>query len=381
MQRGVVVVGAGSAGLATAAMLKREAVPPLVLEREAHVAASWRERYDRLHLHTIRSLSDLPGYALERRHGRWVSRDDLIAYLERYADHHEIEIRRCTTVERIARAQGGWRLQTTAGPIAARAVVVATGSSRDPCVPDWPGRDRVRSKLTHSSAYRNAHRYRGQDVLVVGAGNSGAEIAVDLAQGGAARVRLSVRTPPNLFRRQALGVPSQLVGVLIRRLPRRMADSIADALRRLTVGDLSAYGLPAPRRAYSKFLRTDVVPILDVGLIESVKRGAVEVVPGVKRFDEQGRVVLADGDVINPDAIVAATGYQRGLDRLVGHLGVLAADGRPLVHGPRTHPDAPDLYFIGFTNPISGHLREVGIDARKIARAVARGQRARSQSG
>jgi putative flavoprotein involved in K+ transport len=379
-RRDVVVVGAGSAGLATAAMLKRAGVPAIVLERAPHVAASWRERYDRLHLHTVRWLSDLPGYPLERSYGRWVSRDGMVEYLERYAEHHELEVRVRTEAKRIDRTASGWHLHTTAGPIEANVIVVATGYSHDPFVPDWPGRERFPGELTHSSEYRNPTRYRGRDVLVVGSGNSGAEIAVDLAEGGAGRVRLAVRTPPNIFRRQAFGVPSQLIAVLVRRLPVRIVDPVGLALRRVTVGDLSAYGLPAPEGAYTKFLATDVIPILDVGLIEAVKGGAVEVVGGVEGFDEQGHVVLEGGRRMAPDAIIAATGYRRGLEPLVGHLSVLTPAGRPAVHGARTHPDAPDLYFVGFTNPISGHLREVGIDARKIARAIAGRRSARREA-
>jgi len=141
-------------------------------------------------------------------------------------------------------------------------------------------------------------------------------------------------------------------------------------LQRVLVGDLTRYGMPKPeRRPYSDFLIRDVVPILDVGLIELLKRRAVEVVAGVEAFDD-GAVVLADGSHVTPDAVIAATGYRRDLEPLVGHLGVLATSGRPAVHGARTHPDARGLYFIGFTNPISGNLRELGIQARGIARAV-----------
>ena len=104
---------------------------------------------------------------------------------------------------------------------------------------------------------------------------------------------------------------------------------------------------------------------------------AVRVVPPVKRFDGAD-VVLAGGQRITPDAVIAATGFSRALEPLVGHLGLVGSNGRPVVHGDRTHPNAPDLYFVGYTNPISGNLREVGIDARRIAKTVAATLQARA---
>jgi putative flavoprotein involved in K+ transport len=365
-----VVIGAGPAGLAAAAMLEKSGAAVVVLERTSHVGASWRSQYDRLRLHTARTLSDLPGLRFSRRYGRWVPRDGVVAYLEEYGAHHAIEVLFDTEVERIDPANGGWLLRTTHGELEAPRVVVATGYNRIPFLPGWAGRERYDGELIHSSAYRNASLYRGKEVLVVGTGNSGAEIAVDLVEGGARRVLISVHTPPQIVPRQALGVPAQLVGIGIRRLPPGVGDRIAGVMQRVFVGDLSRFGMPKPERGlHSDFLRRDVIPILDVGLIGLLKRRAVHVVSAVESF-EQGAVVLADGSRVSPEAVIAATGYRRGLEPLVGHLGVLEPDGRPAVHGAHAHPNAPGLYFVGFTNPLSGNLRELGIDARKLARAI-----------
>jgi putative flavoprotein involved in K+ transport len=109
---------------------------------------------------------------------------------------------------------------------------------------------------------------------------------------------------------------------------------------------------------------------VDVGLIDAIRAGTVTIVPAVTGFDA-AHVLLADAAPITVDAVIAATGYTSDLQPLVGHLGVLNDRGLPNYLGPRTHPDTPGLYFTGFTNPISGMLRELNIDARRIATAVA----------
>jgi hypothetical protein len=366
-----VVIGAGPGGLAAAAMLKERGVPVAVLERDA-VGASWRRHYDRLHLHTVRWLSHLPGLRFNRAHGRWVHRDGVVRYLERYVDHHGLEVRTGVDVRKLDRDGGGWVIHTTDGPLHARAVVVATGYNRIPFIPPWPGRETFEGELLHGQDYRNGEPYRGRDVLVVGSGNTGAEIALDLVEHGAGRVRMAVRTPPNIVLRETNGVPSQLTGLMMRRLPPKIGDQLAAATRKLVIGDLTEHGLPDPPVGLlTNFLNNDVVPIIDVGTIDLIKQGKIEVVAGVVGFDGAS-MLLADGSSIEPDVVVSCAGYMRGLEPLVGHLGLIGAKGRPIVHGASMADGVPDLHFIGFTNPISGMFREFGIDAKRIAKVQAR---------
>ncbi len=371
-ERDAAVIGAGPAGLAAAAMLRRRGVDAVVVDRAPAVGASWRGHYDRLHLHTVRWLSNLPGLRFARSHGRWVHRDGVVDYLERYAAHHALDLMLDTEVLGMSRTDDGWLLDTSGGPLEVASVVVATGYNNTPFMPDYPGRAGYTGSLTHASTYRNASPYRGQDVLVVGSGNTGAEIAVDLVEGGARRVRLAVRTPPNVVRRQVAGTPNQVLTLGLRRLPPQLVDAMARTARRATIGDLSQYGLPLPERGvYTRVIEDGVIPIIDVGLIDCVKGGQVEIVGALLGFDDDD-VVLAGHERVRPDAVIVATGYRRGLERLVGDLGLLDSRGKPVVHGARTHPSAPGLYFTGYTNPITGMFRELGIDARRIARAVAR---------
>ncbi|MFF5498206.1 flavin-containing monooxygenase [Streptomyces aquilus] len=372
--RPVYVIGGGPGGLAAAYALRAQGVRAVVLEKSDRVGASWRRHYDRLHLHTTRRLSGLPGLPMPRRFGRWVSRDNVVRYLEKYAEHHELEIVTGVEVSRVERSADGtgWLLHATGGrELTGAAVVVATGYNHTPLIPDWPGRDGYTGDLVHAAQYRNPEPYAGRDVLVVGVGNTGAEIAVDLVEGGASRVRLSVRTTPHIIRRSTAGWAAQYTGVLVRRLPVGLVDRLAGPMGRLSVPDLSAHGLPRPDTGLYSRVTEGSIPVQDVGLIDAVKAGTVEIVAAVDGF-EDGKVALADGDRIAPDAVIAATGYVRALEGLVGHLDVLDARGRPLVHGARTPSNAPGLYFTGYTNPISGMLRELAIDAEKIAKAIAR---------
>jgi putative flavoprotein involved in K+ transport len=375
----VVVVGAGPAGLAAGAVLRERGIEPLLLESSAAIGDSWRRHYDRLHLHTVRWLSGLPGFPIPKQEGKWVSRDGVVRYLQAYAKHHGLNIRFRTEAKRIDRTNGSWSVYTQDEALSAESVVMASGYNRRPSMPAWPGAEVFTGELLHSVDYRNARPYAGKDVLVVGTGNSGAEIAVDLVEGGAREVTIAVRTPPNIMRRDIKGFPSQVTGVLMRRLPPRVVDTLARGMRRISIGDLRPYGLPPPPKGlYTRLNEEGSIPILDVGLVDLLKARKVRAVAAVTAFagDE---VVLADGERISPDAVIAATGFERGLEDIVGHLGVLGDLGRPVVRGDTTHPNAPALYFIGYSNPISGYLREVGIEARKIGRAIKGSRRRRLQ--
>ncbi|MGW5275425.1 flavin-containing monooxygenase [Streptomyces sp. NPDC004044] len=372
--RPVYVVGGGPGGLAAAAALREQGVRAVVLEKSGSVGASWRGHYDRLHLHTTRRWSALPGLAMPRRFGRWVSRDHVVRYLEKYVEHHELEVVTGVEVIRIDRAADGtgWQLTATGGRVlTGRAVVVATGYNHTPRIPDWAGRDTFAGELVHARDYRNPAPYAGKDVLVVGIGNTGAEIAVDLVEGGASRVRIAVRTVPHIVRRSTAGWPAQATGILVRRLPVRLVDRAGRLMAKAAVPDLAEQGLPRPDTGLYSRVKDGAIPVQDVGLIDAVRGGRVVPVATVESLDKDA-VVLADGTRITPDAVIAATGYRRALEPLVGHLDVLDARGRPVVHGSRTPKHAPGLYFTGFTNPISGMFREMALDARKIARKLAK---------
>ncbi|MFH0515598.1 flavin-containing monooxygenase [Streptomyces sp. M41] len=369
-----IVIGAGPHGLAAAALLNRSGEPAVILERSDRVGASWAQRYDHLRLHTTPGTSKLPGLPVPRQAGPWVSRDDYVRYLESYAAHHRLDVRLTTPVLSVQRAEPGsgprWLVHTPDGPVPTDAVVVATGRCHAPHIPDWPGRTAFTGTLLHSARYRSPAPYRGQHVLVVGAGNSGTEIAGVLAGAGAARVQISIRTPPNILPRSS--ARWHAVGRLTEVLPLAWRDRTSLLTQRVAVPDLTSRGLPRPRTGlYTRNAREGVNPVLDHGFVDTVRSGRVEPVAAVRAFDGPD-VVLADGTRLRPDTVIAATGYRTNLHALVGSLGVLDEDGLPLVVGAETHSDAPRLYFAGYTNPLTGVLRQAGIEARAIAHAVRR---------
>jgi len=363
----VIVAGAGPAGLAAAAEARRKGLTVEILEATQAVGASWRHHYDRLHLHTTRGLSGLPGEPIPKRMGRWIARDDFVAYLEEYAGEIEVPIRFGVRAERLDRGAHGWSLTTSQGTLEAEQVVVATGYNHTPRIPDWPGRDGFTGELVHSSAYRNPAPYRDRAVLVVGAGNSGAEIAADLVEGGARKVWISIHTPPNIVRRDTPGgIAPQHLGIVMRPLPRGVVDGLSKAVQRVMIGDLSRYGIPPPSKGVATRASEGQIPLIDVGFLAQLKAGKIEVVPAVSGFD--GSDVVCGDTRLEAHAVIAATGYSQGLDGLVGHLGVLDARGRPARHAPLAA--LPGLYFIGYSNPISGNLREIALDAQRLGRRL-----------
>lgn len=364
-----VVVGAGPAGLAAAAELKRRHLEVLSVERAPRPAWSWHERYEGLRLNTVRWLSDLPGYRMHRRYGRWPRREDWAAYLERYADRHGLDIRCGVEVSRVDRNGDRWELQTNAGAIVAPVAVVATGHDRVAKLPDLPGRGEFEGRLLHSSQFRRADDFAGQDILVVGAGNSACEIAA-LLVAPAARVSIAVRTPPLMLPRNVLGAPLTVYGLVAAPLPDRVVDAGAEILHRLAFGDLSRYGLAGRRRPASQARHRYYSPPLDNGFVAAVKRGRIQVLPALKRFDGNS-LEVADGRHLTPDVVIAATGYRPGLEPLVGHLGVLRDDGLPIGAPSKLPEPAPGLFFAGFTFGLLALLPHLRWDARRLAARTA----------
>jgi cation diffusion facilitator CzcD-associated flavoprotein CzcO len=369
-ERQVVIIGAGPSGISAALALKDVGVPAVVLERADRVASSWRGRYDRLRLNTCRPFSHLPDRKFPKGTPMFPSRDQLVEHLQAGADEGGLEIRLGTAVERIDHGEGGWVAHTSDGPVTAPQVVIAAGYENAPLIPGWEGREEFGGELIHSHEYRNPGPFVGKRALVVGPGCSGMEIAYDLAEGGADKVWLSARTPPNILLRTGPGgLPGDMMGVALLRFPPRFADAVARFGRKQDVGDLTDYGLPMPEEGvFSRLRRLGVAPaIVDREVIDAIKDGRIEIVRGVESLDATG-ATLADGERIEPEVVICATGYLRGLEPLVGHLGVLDDRGMPRSVGER--PAAAGMRFIGYV-PRPGGLGYMAKEAKRAAKAIA----------
>lgn len=366
--RDVVVIGAGAAGLATARSLQSAGADVCVLESSDRVAASWWRRYEGLRLNTIRTLSDLPLGRMPRRCGRWPDRKDWATYLSRYAEPlHDVVFD--ITARRLELAGETWLIHTSKGTLHARHVVVATGHDRIPVIPDWRGKHEFAGRIMHSADVRDAGELTGQDILVVGTGNSGIEIATQLAADNANRVAISMRTPPLLLKRQLGPVPITLLAELGRALPDNVIDWMGRALHRRMWRQLAAYGMGETTKRLSLMRHTYYSPPLDSGFAAALQRGSIEIVPAVAGFT-QSHVMLAGADPRHFDMVIAATGFRPGLEDLVAGLDVLGDDGEPTTTGGAQNSEAPRLFFAGFNFGLFALLPYVEGDARRITRAI-----------
>jgi cation diffusion facilitator CzcD-associated flavoprotein CzcO len=297
------------------------------------------------------------------------SRAQVVEYLERYAARFRLEPRFGEDVTQASRDGAGWTVRTRERELRARALVVATGYNRVPKVPEWPGQERFRGQILHSSAYRSGASLRGRRALVVGIGNSGGEIALDLWEQGV-ETTISVRSPVHVIPRDLLGIPAQINSLfLLGRRPAALADRIAQRILDRTVGDLSRWGLCRPAVGpVTQVLKHGRIPLIDVGTVALIKQGQIRVAPEPREIKEGG-VVFADGRELPFDAIVLATGYRAGLEQILeGAAAYTDERGYPRWHGAPT--PAPGLFFIGFRNPITGQLHDIAAEARRIARHI-----------
>lgn len=368
------IVGAGPAGLAVAGRMRRLGLPFEIIDGADSVAARWRTHYDRLHLHTVKQLSHLPYRPFPDDYPRYVSRDALVRYYEEYAEAFLIRPRFGQMVAAVRHAGDRWHVQTEAGDVyMANNVVMATGANRIPNRPEIDGESRFAGRITHSSEYRNPEPFLGRSVLVVGMGNTGAEIALDLCEHGV-EVAISVRGPVNIVPRDFLRRPTQLTARQLDRLPDRIADRIGLVLRRMTMGDLGRFGIASPKLAPVAQLRTrGKTPVIDVGTMARIKSGDIGVRPGVRCLDVR-KVVFADGSEEAFDEVILATGYRPLIEQLVEDgSDLLDANGYPAsVVGSGKHQG---LFFTGFDNyQTGGVLGTLMEESEEIVEAIAGGK-------
>ncbi|KAA8546497.1 hypothetical protein F0562_002764 [Nyssa sinensis] len=368
----VVIVGAGPAGLATSACLNVLSIPNLVLEREDCCASLWKKRsYDRLNLHLAKRYCNLPHMPFPPGTPTFVSRSGFILYVDNYASHFNINplYRRSVESASYDEVAGKWRIvaknmvSDLLEVYVGKFLVVSTGENSEGFIPKVPGLDSFGGEFMHSCRYENGMRFSEKDVLVVGSGNSGMEIAYDLSNWGA-RASIVVRNPVHALTKELV----QLGMFLLQFLPCNMVDYIVVMLGKLKHGDLSGYGLPRPMKGpfYIK-TTTGQSPIIDVGTLGKIKTGAIKVLPSIRNIDGD-TVEFANGKMNRFDAIVFATGYKSTVGKwLKDGESLFNEDGMPKRRVPDHWKGKNGLYCAGFAR---AGLFGISNDAQNIAKDI-----------
>jgi indole-3-pyruvate monooxygenase len=332
------------------------------------IANAWHRHYDRLHLHTTKTHSALPLMPWPTAAPRYPSREQVVRYLETYAAEYHVAPRLGVTVHAVRREGDRFNLDTSAGVMTPRIVVMATGYNSVPRLPAIPGLDRFQGSVIHAGDYKNAAPYQGKRTLVVGCGNSGAEIALDLAEQGV-DVAMVVRGPVHVVPRDMLGRPVQHTNILLSHLPLGLRDAIAMSTMRLVVGDLSRWGIVRPKTGPNRMIQeSGRIPMLDVGTVAMMKQGKIRVLPAAQEIHPD-RVQFAGGAQHPFAAIILATGYTPSLDKVIEGFASIA-DGRGRPHRFGEASGIAGLYFVGFSNPATGALREIALEAPRVARSI-----------
>lgn len=363
-----IIIGAGPAGLAVGACLKQAGTQSVILEQSDRVGSAWHRHYDRLHLHTDKKNSELPFAPFPKDYPRYPSRDQLISYLESYAKKFELDIRFDQKVTAARRENNHWEVQTQDTRYLTSHLVVAAGNAREPFLPQWAGMDAFKGTVIHSSEYKNGEAFKGQKVLVVGFGNSGGEIAIDLYEHGA-NPGIAVRNAVNVIPRELAGIPILSIGIIQNILPAWMADAMNAPILHAVIGDITKYGLRKLPYGPATQIRNDKhIPLIDVGTLELIKQGHITVHSGVEEFTENG-VKFLDGKEAQFDAVILATGYRPRVDAFLDATNIYDENGTPVSSGREA--SAPGLYFCGYYVSPTGMLREIAIEARRVSAAIA----------
>ncbi|EEF41651.1 monooxygenase, putative [Ricinus communis] len=347
-----IIVGAGPSGLATSACLNLYSIPHIILEREDCCASLWKKySYDRLHLHLKKQFSELPHMSFPSSCPTYISKDQFIQYLDGYVSHFKISplYQRCVELATYDQGTKKWILKVrnvNSGDVedySARFLIVASGETCDPFIPDVEGLNSFSGDALHSTQFKNGKAYRNKNVLVVGSGNSGMEIALDLVNHGA-KTSIVVRSPVHILSREMV----YLALAMLKYFPLGLVDSLLVLLSKVVFGDLTKYGMSRATEgpffmkvAYGKY------PIIDVGTFNKIKSGEIQVLPAVESI-RGNEVIFKNGKSHAFDKVIFCTGFKRSTNKwLKGDDYLLNEDGMSKPSYPNHWKGKNGLYCIG----------------------------------
>ncbi|XP_047078188.1 probable indole-3-pyruvate monooxygenase YUCCA11 [Lolium rigidum] len=368
----VLIVGAGPAGLATAACLSQLSIPYVIVERENCSAPLWRKHmYDRLKLHLAKEFCELPHMSYPLDTPTYIPKSTFIKYLDDYIECFQIQPRYLTVVESstydIDRKY--WSVvardidNCTIVNYMAKFLVVASGENSAKNIPAVPGLENFTGVSIHSSSYKSGITYSGRNVLVVGSGNSGMEIAYDLASHGA-NTSIVIRSPVHVMTKEII----RLGMTLVRRLPMKMVDGLVVMMANFKFGDLSRYGIMRPKKGpFALKSENGRSAVIDVGTIDLIKKGNIKVQGEITKI--KGKTIeFQVGNEGSFDAIVFATGYKSTANMwLKNGDDLLNTEGLPKKEFPDHWKGETMLYCAGFARR---GLAGIAMDAKNIANDI-----------
>jgi len=364
------IIGAGPAGLAVAARMRQQQIPFKIIEQQNTIAYTWKNHYDRLQLHTVKQLSALPYIPFPVDYPTYVPREKVVSYLENYAKHFNIEPIFSTSLKKIEHHNGHWFVHTNAAPFEAKSIVLATGINRIANIPAWKGQHLFKGNIVHSKIYKNPKPYLNAKVLVVGMGNTGAEIALDLAE-HRVDTSIAVRSPVNILPRDVFGNPVQLTAKKLAKIPFGLGDWLGAQIRKIVLGDLSKYDVPLSKiHPVVQLRETGKTPVVDIGTAKAIKEGKIKVKGAIEAFYKEG-VIFSDGSKQIFNHIILATGYKANLVDLVPNIAPFL-DKYHLPKSPIGTGPMQNLYFVGFDNyKLGGILGTINSESERVVNCIA----------
>jgi len=362
------IIGASMSGLASAASLRNKNIDYIIIEKENQAVTPWRKHYDRLHLHTSKRFSHLPFKKFGKKIPRYPNRQQVIEYLEEYQKAFNINPFFNTKAISVRKEGESWVTKTSGDVFESKYLIMATGAYGNPRPIHFSGLETFAGRILHSYEYKSGKEFQGQHVLVVGFGNSACEIAIDLYEEGSFP-SMSVRSPVNVIPRDILGIPVQEISIFMRQLPPRVTDIISRPLINLYIGDLSSLGLKKMSYgALEEISRDGNAPVLDIGTIQHIRKGHIKVFDDIDRI-EGNTIYFKDGRKGNFNAIVAGIGYYRDYAEIV-EVDKSRFEDLLVNTGKQKYFGKDGLYFCGYWVSTTGQIREIAMDAKRIAEDI-----------